>query len=112
VQNENRLTLVVSSAVIVLQAQPDGDPTLHRVRFYRWDAEKLAYVEIAEVREAPFQTTLRVSDLNVNKDNQIFVMAFDTAGQRSAVTPRILIRVLPSPPQYFLFLPWLANGGG
>jgi hypothetical protein len=75
----------VLDEIIQLEASANDDVEIDRVRFYRWDptiGENGDYVDIGSVYTQPYRIDLDTSTLNYGF-NQIFIRAYDTAGNAS-----------------------------
>ena len=75
-------TIFVTNEILVLSATASDNLAVDRVRFRRWDAVNMHYVELGEVFNPPYSVTLDTSTLNY-AFNQINVDAYDTAGNLS-----------------------------
>jgi len=78
----NSGTFPVSSGSVTLQASASDNVGVARVKFTRWDAVAVKWVDLATVSSAPWQTALAVSTLNSGY-NQVNVQAWDAAGNAS-----------------------------
>jgi hypothetical protein len=79
---ENDEQINVKCEMIQLAAIANDNFEIGWVRFYRWDAINLEFVEIGNVYSPPFSVELDTCTLNLGF-NQAFVRAYDTAGNRS-----------------------------
>lgn len=73
---------VFDDEIIRLEASASDNMGIASVRFYRWDAVKLLYVEIGMVYAAPYRWDLDTNQLNWGP-NQINVEAYDVYGNVS-----------------------------
>ena len=92
----NSGTFPVSSGSVTLQASASDNVGVARVKFTRWDAVAVKWVDLATVSSAPWQTTLAVSTLNSGY-NQVNVQAWDAAGNASTSPYIWLNRSTPTP---------------
>lgn len=88
-------TYITSSGTVTLQASASDNIGVVKVKFFRWDAVDLKWVDIATVTTPPLSSSIAVSSLN-NSYNQINVQAWDAAGNAS-VSPHIWINRVAAP---------------
>ena len=79
----NEQVYQVGDEVIQLEVSATDNVAVSRVRFYRWDHPNQQYVEIGNDYTTPYQTSLDCSTLSYRWNN-IFAIAYDTAGNESA----------------------------
>jgi hypothetical protein len=85
--------LIIEFGSIQLEAEATDNGPLAGVQFYRWDAVRKISVNIAMIEVAPYRFILNSRNLQPEW-NQIFVRAFDEAGNISD-SPRILLYYVP-----------------
>jgi hypothetical protein len=90
----------VSSGSVTLGVSVSDNLAVVRVKYTRWDALALKWVDIATVSAAPWRATVAVSTLN-REWNQVNVQAWDSAGNASS-SPYIWVYVTPSAFDRFL----------
>ena len=78
--------------------------SIDQVNFYRWDAILNAYVDIAFVKNSPYQWDLDIQTLNYQW-NQIFAKVRDGAGN---ISPRQFIWIYKGLPNQ-IFLPTVSR---
>lgn len=96
----------VSDGTIHLEVEASDNIGVDHVKFFRWDAVNEVYLDIATVTSAPFAIDLDTSTLNPEW-NQIFVKAFDAAGNESPLPPQHIWLYKIVNKSAFLYLPIL-----
>lgn len=86
----------VVNQTIQLGVDATDDIGVAYVRFYRWDAVNLQYVEIGNAYTAPYQVDIECASLNLGW-NQILVDAYDATGNGSDTKSIWLNRLAPQP---------------
>lgn len=81
---------------VELSASASDNVGVTRVHFYRWDAVNLVYVQLGDDYTSPYTFVLDSGTLNLNW-NQMFVNAYDVAGNVSETVSIWLYRTPPQP---------------
>ncbi|NTV36961.1 MAG: hypothetical protein HGA53_08410 [Anaerolineaceae bacterium] len=88
--------LEVTGGPVTLTVKATDNNGVARVRFTRWDPEKLVFLELAVDSASPYTLELDTSTLN-NGWNQVNAVAYDTAGNSSEFRYIFLYRTIPDP---------------
>jgi hypothetical protein len=76
------LTNAPEDQVVYLEADANDNIAIDHVRFRRWDAYQMAWIDIANAYNPPYQVDLETSVLRCGF-NQVNVEAYDTAGNNT-----------------------------
>jgi uncharacterized repeat protein (TIGR01451 family) len=96
----------VGGEIIRLEVNATDDVAVDYVKFYWWDYKAIKWRVIGVDHTAPYQWQFNTFVLNP-KDNQVVVVAYDTAGNRTPApgAPSMYIWLYYTPPPYVIYVP-------